>query len=170
MVYTSWKLVNRIVSGVHMSSSGSQVFSRVKNVTTVINPWFIWVMSVQFRLRIHNLPQCFHWTGNLKFRSKSTLCNRKTYWFLSIQSLKIYILIFIQYFLLQPTTAEDFTCFIPIVIIITYKDKEYFARPWCCCFAFYRRKFLEGGRSFLKILKHHLGILRIVCPACYWFH
>jgi len=39
------------------------------------------------------------------------------------------MLIFMQYFLMQPTTAEDFTCFIPIVTIIRYKDKAYFAQP-----------------------------------------
>ena len=74
-----------------------------------------------------------------------------------------------QYFLMQPTTAEDFTCFIPIVII-RYKDKKYFAKPCSCCFAFYRRKFLEGGHSFFNLLKHRLGNLRIVRQACHLCH
>jgi len=78
VVYMSWKLTGGIISGVHMSSSRFTSLFKCAELAIVINPWFMWVMSVQFKLRICNLPQCFHWMGNLKFRSKSTLCNRKT--------------------------------------------------------------------------------------------
>jgi len=53
-----------------------------------------------------------------------------------------------QYFLMQPTTAEDFTCFILIVAIIRYKNKEYFAQPWYCVLHFIEENFLKEVTVF----------------------